>query len=183
MVVKNNADQDLTSLPIIRQKADSVIDTDNPREVVGFADYFFVAKVIKTVNTEYRHPVLVETTEGMKEVSIPYTIYEIRVLKNIKGELPIDQDIKVTKLGGLMEDNSSIMLSEVDLLPETGKTYIIAASVQPNGEILISGDNTIQAVPDKMLSSNSIDPFDTYTDFYKEEVIFQRKRYPSNFDD
>ncbi len=181
VLIQNNK-KDMASLTIIRQKADSVIDPDNPREVVGFADYYFVAKVIKTVKTDYRNSVVVETSTGRKEISIPYTIYEMSVVKNIKGALPTDHDIQVTKAGGLMKDNSAILLFEDDLMPEYDKTYIIAASVQPNGEILISGSNALQEVPGLDQSSNTEDLFGIYTAFYEEEVYFQRARYTSKYD-
>ncbi len=181
VLIQNNK-KDMASLPIIRQKADSVIDPDNPREVVGFADYYFVAKVIKTVKTDYRNSVVVETSTGRKEISMPYTIYKMSVVRNIKGALPTDHDIQVTKAGGLMKDNSAILLFEDDVMPEYDKTYIIAASVQPNGEILISGSNALQEVPGLDQSSNTEDLFGIYTAFYEEEVYFQRARYTSKYD-
>ena len=113
---------------------------------------------------------------------MPYTIYEMSVVKNIKGALPTDHDIQVTKAGGLMKDNSAILLFEDDVMPEYDKTYIIAASVQPNGEILISGSNALQEVPGLDQSSNAEDLFGIYTAFYKEEVYFQRARYTSKYD-
>ena len=66
--------------------ADFAIDMNNPYEVIGFSDYYFIAQVVKEEKVEYRDPVVVETKNGTKEVSTPYTHYTIRVIKNIKGE-------------------------------------------------------------------------------------------------
>lgn len=144
---------------------DFAVDINDPHELVGFADYYFVAEVISQINTEYRHPIILE---GGKEITSPYTKYKVKVLNNIKGELPLDEEIVVTKAGGVSEDGE-LLLYEDDALLEEGKTYIITASAQEDGSLLISGPN----------SSKEYDPKDLeqYQDIYDNEVKFDRERY------
>ena len=144
---------------------DFAVDTRDPRKLVGFADYYFVAEVISQIDTEYRDPIILENE---KEITFPYTNYKVKVLNNIKGELPLDEEIKVTKAGGVSQDGEPF-LYEGDALLDEGKTYIITASAQEDGSLLISGPN----------SSKEYDPKDIekYQDIYDNEVKFDRERY------
>lgn len=86
---------------------DFAIDTKDPRKLVGFADYYFIAEVNHQVDTEYRDPII---TEGDEEIAFPYTNYKVKVLNNIKGELPLDEEIVVTKAGEYLSiENPSFM--------------------------------------------------------------------------
>lgn len=144
---------------------DFAVDTRDPHELVGFADYYFVAEVISQIDTEYRDPIIIE---GGKEITFPYTNYKVKVLNNIKGELPLDEEIVVTKAGGVSQDGEPF-LYEGDALLEESKTYIITASAQEDGSLLISGPN----------SSKEYDPknIEKYQDIYDNEVKFDRERY------
>ena len=108
-----------------------MIDTDDKRAVVGFMDHTFAGAVEKQLRTEQRpkgdlHP-------------MPYTIYTIKVLKNIKGELSTTESITVAKYGGLMENKKVIQLSEGDALLEVGKVYIFNMYVTDDGGSIIGG--------------------------------------------
>lgn len=61
------------------------VDVDDPNETVGDADYVFLGRVDEDVDTLYKDPVTIETSDGAKEVSTPYTNYQVTVLQNIKG--------------------------------------------------------------------------------------------------
>ena len=89
--------------------ADFAIDMNNPNEVIGFSDHYFIVQVVKEEKVEYRDPVVVETKNGTKEVSTPYTHYTIRVIKNIKGELPTEENILLIKCGGRSKDGQMIL--------------------------------------------------------------------------
>lgn len=144
---------------------DFAIDTNDPHQLVGFADYYFVAEVINQVGTNHKDPIILE---GEKEMAFPYTNYKVKVLNNIKGELPLDEEIVVTKAGGVSRDGETF-LYEGDALLEEGKTYIITASVQEDGSLLISGPN----------SSKEYDPasIEKYQEVYDNEVKYDRERY------
>ncbi|MED4343888.1 MULTISPECIES: hypothetical protein [Heyndrickxia] len=59
---------------------------DNPEETVGDADYVFLARVDEKTGTEYKNTTQIETEDGTKEISTPYTNYKVTVLENMKGE-------------------------------------------------------------------------------------------------
>ncbi|MED4967122.1 hypothetical protein P9759_09090 [Heyndrickxia coagulans] len=54
---------------------------DNPEETVGDADYVFLARVDEKTGTEYKNTTQIETEDGTKEISTPYTNYKVTVLE------------------------------------------------------------------------------------------------------
>lgn len=130
-------------IPTYAIKADYVIDVDNPREVIGEADYVFVAQVKSNDGTEYQDRVPIENKNGKIEyVGDAYTNYSVHVIKNIKNELILDSNVKIQKMGGLREDGSAYDVFESDKLPEVDKYYIFIANTQEDGTLLISGANS-----------------------------------------
>jgi hypothetical protein len=100
--------------PEIRyMSASYVINVNHLTEVVGFCDYVFVGYVKGMTGTRY-------------DDSIPHTCYDVTVLNNIKGDLPLDTAVKVQKTGGLTKDSSQCFLMKGDSLPKTGGYYIFA---------------------------------------------------------
>ena len=150
-------------------QADYAINTDDPREQVGFADYYFVAKINQEIGTEYRHKVTIETENGFKTIGEPYTSYEVLVTENIKGELPTDTSINVTKSGGISEDGRFKIIYENDSLFEVGATYIIAATAQDDGTLLVSGPHSSE----KIDTTRSLNEYKLH---YDNEIIYDRQR-------
>lgn len=167
---------DAENLPISYLHADFLVDTDNPREVVGAADYYFVAKIDQVVGTTYKNPVTIETENGHKEVADPYTNYKITVTENIKGNLNTDSPIEIVKAGGIAQDKKSILLYENDTLLEVGQSYIITAFAQHDGSLLIAGPNSSERITSAKMSKND------YKQYYEEEVEVTRERYSSKYD-
>jgi len=96
--------------PVVRTiDTDSVIDTSDPRKVVGFSDNVFLGKVVKKIST--------------KNLShYPETQFEVQVLDNIKGE--VKGAIKVNQAGGLEGDELFLMEGDKQLIE--GNTYLFA---------------------------------------------------------
>ena len=110
------------------------IDYSDLNAVVGDADYVFVGTVASEEGTVYKNAVTVETDDGKtREVSSPYTNYNVNVTKNIKGNLVTDTAIPIQKSGGLSEDGSQYFVYEGDELPVVGNEYIFFAYAQPAG--------------------------------------------------
>lgn len=164
------------NLPVEHLHADFAIDVNNPYEVVGFADYYFIATVDEVVGTSYRNEVTLETEDGgERKVSTPYTEYSVDVLRNIKGELPEDEPILLTKVGGVSKDGKSVVVYEEDMMLEPGKTYVMTACVQQDGTLLVSGPNSCEVVENDV---NTIDSeVDEYSDYYANEVTYDRDRF------
>jgi hypothetical protein len=118
-------------------KADFAYDVDKPNEVIGDADYTFVAYVNELSSTTHR---FVDGAKG-KKFDRPCTNYTITILENIKGNLRINKPIPIQKFGGLREDGK-ILLHENDCLPEKNKIYIFMAYAQKDGSLLVSGPNS-----------------------------------------
>ena len=164
------------NLPVEYLYADFAIDTNNPYEVVGFADYYFIATVDEVVGTSYRNEVTLETEDGgQRKVSTPYTEYSVDVLRNIKGTLPEDESILLTKVGGVSRDEKSVVVYENDMMLEPGKTYAMTACVQQNGTLLVSGPNSCEIVENDVNTIDSDE--DGYGDYYANEVTYDRERF------
>jgi len=155
--------------------------------VVGDADYVFVGRVDKQVNTEYKHAVKIETENGTREVARPYTNYSITVLENIKGELEKGVPNPVQKSGGLNQDGKSITLYENDHLPQIDGIYIFIAYAQKDGSLLVSGPNS--NIPVKLGGNvngkaglSETKEYQNYVSAYKNEKSTSRPRFVSVYD-
>ena len=113
-------------------------NVNNLNNIVADADYVFVAKVNRKLNTVYKYSTKVED----EWISSPYTYYSLKVLKNIKGDLFTNKNIRVLKSGGKGKNSQVNYVYENDILPLSGQTYIFAAYVQQDGSLLVSGANS-----------------------------------------
>lgn len=74
-------------------------DTSTPEKAIECNDYVFVAKINKLLRTEYRNHGEIKTGLFRKETeSTPFTIYELEVLENIKGELDTTKPIELAQM-------------------------------------------------------------------------------------
>ena len=62
-----------SKLPVNNVSASFSIDVNDLNQIVGDADYVFVAEVVDNIETIYKNKVNIETEAGLKEVSDPYT--------------------------------------------------------------------------------------------------------------
>lgn len=177
-----NTSINTNNLPINYLHGDFLINTNDPTEVVGSADYVFTAKIEKVVNTEYRHAVVKETENGNKEISEPYTNYKITVIDNIKGKLKKNEIIDITKDGGISKEQDSIIIYENDTLPEVGKYYILTAYAQEDGRLLIAGPNS-NILLDAQNKSEIVSSkeYKNYKKYYDNEKKISRERFKSKY--
>ncbi len=193
---EKNVSSDKGDLKVIQMDGSFAIDVNDPKETVGDADYVFLGRVVQDVNTVYKNPVTIETSDGAKEVSTPYTNYKVTVLKNIKGDLITDTSMPIQKAGGINKDGSSVVLYEDDDLPEVGKSYVFLAYAQDDGSLLVSGPNSSiyvegvnQDVTSKKIAKNtaslnegSLDLISEYENAYENEIATDRDRSVAAFD-
>ncbi|WP_048602037.1 hypothetical protein [Rubeoparvulum massiliense] len=176
----SNNDVSTSELPVLNMAGSFSIDVHDLTQIVGDADYVFVAKVLDEVETLYKDTVTIETSQGPKEVSDPYTKYKITVVDNIKGNIKKNTEFEILKAGGISEDHKSIVLYEEDQLFQTGKYYIMAAYAQPDGSLLVSGPNSSLALnetsKDKIVSSEE---YKEYKKALENEFKSDRKRFKS----
>ncbi|MFJ7467253.1 cell surface protein [Peribacillus frigoritolerans] len=188
--------EDKKNLKVIQMDGTFAVDVDDPNETVGDADYVFIGRVDEDVDTLYKDPVTIKTSDGTKEVSTPYTNYQVTVLQNIKGDLVTDTSIPIQKAGGINEDGSSVVLYEDDALPEEGQSYVFLAYAQDDGSLLVSGPNSNEYVEgikqdvtsEKMekgkasLNEKATEVVSEYENAYENEISTDRDRSESEFD-
>lgn len=139
---------------ITTMETNTVIDINNPREVVGFSDNVFLGKVIKQVGTKSLN-------------AYPETQFDVEVLDNIKGEL--NGTIKVNQQGGY--DGEYLFLMEDDKLLLEGQTYLFATRYLKEENwytvIPVGGDIPFDSEEEKK------ELIEKYKKAYKEEIPFK----------
>lgn len=118
-------------------------DTSNKELAVQMSDYIFVAKINSILKTDYRNPIETETSNNQKIIiKTPYTIYEITVLENLKGNLIKNTPIEFVQYGGINEDGKSYTLLDNTPLLNVGEYYLLLVETLPvTKEIEISDKN------------------------------------------
>ncbi|UTH16250.1 hypothetical protein [Macrococcus epidermidis] len=131
---------------IIYSRVDYGIDVNNPREVVKHADYVFAATVMGKNKTRYENESM--NFDGSKFAEA-YSSYDIAILSNIKGKLPLNKRMTIEKMGGIRKDHSAYDIPEGDIIPKKNKSYIFIAYRQPDDKLLVSGANSTIALEEK----------------------------------
>lgn len=184
--LSQNSTRTLNGLPVYENSGIMAYNMSNINEAVGAVEYVFIAKINNIDRTEYRNNVEVEENSfGIlkKEITDPYTIYNVEVIENIKGDLIIGKNIELTQNGGLNKDQKSYSFFDGGSLLEEGQYYVILAFVPfPNGELLIHNkytyekininvniDNKIDTISYNNL--NEIDIVTKYKDAYENEIV------------
>lgn len=149
-----------------------VVDVTNPYEYAGIVDYVFVGTV------EDRDAVI---PNERTEYEQSFSKYQIRVDKNLKGELA--ESIVCSKMGGLNKDGTMLLVAaetprgELILdsgLPQVGKQYVFMAYGQPNGSLTLSEIFDNRKYDEDLLEE--------YLDYVENEIPFDRERFVSEYD-
>lgn len=140
-------------------------------KIYGFCDHVVVVKIESEGGTTYKN---VTDMGNGKKFGIPYTSYKVKVVKNLKGELPTNKNIDVKKAGGLSYDKDKYFVDEDDQLPEEGKYYVMAFCVQSDGSLLSSGSSTTLPIKRTLFSFDGIEK---YQDACDNSVTYYRERY------
>ena len=166
-------------------------DTSIPEQAVGISDYVFVAKVNGIARTDYIDTGTVElSTTGNKKIESPYTVYNIEVVKNIKGELLTSIPIEYMQYGGVSEDGKGYTYIPETGFLETGKYYILLVNTfrEDGGTLETSDKNRIILLEDVENDEDveNSELVKKYEEAYKNEVIpedFEEEdRYISKYD-
>jgi hypothetical protein len=178
---------DVTNIDTKYVSASYAVDMNNPEEVIGICSNVFIGYVEDMTDTYYIS-------------NFPYTRYNVKVINNIKGELPLDTTVLVNKEGGVLEDLSCYILFENDFLPEEGEYYVFNVRERSeDASFTASGINTAVLVNDIDMqnltddisnNSNSLnlkednviselensDIYQKYVDAYKNQKVFDPKK-------
>ena len=116
-------------LPIHYTTASYAYIYGTPDEAIECTDYTFIGRVDSIDRTEYRNPVEVETVaDGSQKMTLynPYTIYNVTVIENIKGDLIKTRLIEVEQFGGLDKSGKTYTFEESKGLLNIGECYIMS---------------------------------------------------------
>lgn len=155
----------------------NVINIENPKEVVGYGDYVFVARIDEEIKNVHRS---VEERDN----GIPMTTYSITVIDNLKGKIKKNTPIKFSKIGGISSSSNMLTLLEGDTMLEEGKYYILVAAGSHDGSIIQAAATA--AIKLDVTSKEEIVSSQAYKDYkkyIKEEVKYQRTRYKSKYEE
>ena len=174
--------ENFAELSKYQQEACYAFDPDDKSLMSGFSDDTVVAYVNEVEGTSYQN---VRMDEGVLK-GTPYTCYEIKVLKNIKGNLRCDQTIPVFQYGGVTIDGQRIEYI-TDLL-EKDKYYVFYLSVENDANLylnrayVIPCEGSAEAFQTQIEDTNGI-LSDFYNAFINENTEFAPKtRYKSPYD-
>lgn len=155
----------------------NVINIENPMEVVGYGDYVFVARIDEEIKNVHRS---VEEPDN----GIPMTTYSITVIDNLKGKIKKNTPIKFSKIGGFSSSSNMLTLLEGDTMLEEDKYYIIVAAGSHDGSIIQAASTA--AIKLDVTSEEEIVSSQAYKDYEKyieEEVMYQRPRFKSTYEE
>lgn len=114
-------------------RASFVYGESTIENVTGNAKYVFVGQVIKYSATITNTP-----------NKIPRTVYSVKVIENLKGEINTAEEINVTKGGGLSENYKKVVLFEDDFMPLENEYYIFSCNKNDNNYFCQGALSTIK---------------------------------------
>lgn len=149
--------------------------TATPEQAIGVSDYAFVGKVNKVLRTEYLNPVEVEFMLFFKRTQTdPYTVYDVSVLENIKGNLDTSNSVEFMHYGGITENNKSYSFSsDMMKLLDEGEYYIFMPGVWGinDGGILETTDNNRIIKLKDYVPGELSDTVERYKTAYENEIV------------
>lgn len=157
--------------PIEKVACSSSFNKEDLESIYGFSDYVTVVKINKEEAIHYEN---VTNMGAGEKFGIPYTDYSITVKENLKGSLPDDAPIIVTKAGGLSKDKKTYYVDEGDILLEEGECYIMAFCVQEDGSLLASGVGSAKSIKYGYPWYNDVEK---YRKICENSANIHRKRY------
>ena len=119
-------------LPVYMQDAAYAFDPDDKYLMSGFSDYIVIAYLNEIKGTVYQNVRMDE--RDLK--GTPYTCYEMRIVRNIKGSLRTDCDIPVLQYGGVTIDGKSIEC--ITGLLDDNKSYVLYLSSAADENIYLN---------------------------------------------
>ncbi|MDR2525119.1 MAG: hypothetical protein LBC83_02830 [Oscillospiraceae bacterium] len=187
----------ITLAPAVRSY---VININNAEEVAGFVDYVFVGRVEKQMDARYEDVFERESEDGEKTlVGAPYTLYEVTVLENLKGNLKVNEPIRIEKEGGISMDGKFLSVAEGDSLPEEGSLFVFAVSAGADGSLLANHNYKLmktkltekaigkmqpeqlqKAMQAELEEAEAQADYKRFAEACKNEVPFARERYTAS---
>ena len=136
-------------LPVSYSFGCYVYDTSTPNKAVAVSKYVFIAKINNILRTDYFNPTEVKKFIFKKTIYHPYTVYDVDVIYNLKGELV--NNVELTHFGGINKDKKSYTfdasINGFNFI-NSGEYYIVLASTfYYNDSLIITGSNEDSLIP------------------------------------
>lgn len=164
-------------LPIQYVSGMNVINIKNPKEVVGYGDYVFVARVDDKIKS-------VHSSAEDLDPGIPMTTYSITVIDNLKGKIKKNTPINFSKIGGVSSSSNVLTLLEGDEMLEEDKYYILVAAGNQDGSMVQAAATAavmLDVTNEEEIVSSQI--YKDYEKYIEEEVEYSRPRYKSMYEE
>lgn len=123
-------------------EVDYIYDTSSREETAGMSDYVFVGSGVLRTGYSYT----------ADQAGLPYTVYTVDVVQNIKGTLPTDTPVTVKAAGGVNRTKTAlVVVNDEYFIPEEGKKYIFAAGVDRDGTLVVRSGGTVPCDTDGVI--------------------------------
>ena len=148
-------------------------DVSDPYVYVGIVDYVFVGTVEQIDR--------IILPDKLKQHEDSYSIYQIRVDQNLKGNL--QAHVVCSKLGGLRSDGTMLLIAAEmpdgsmipdTGLPKTGEQYIFLAYAQHDGSLTLSEIFDNRTCNEALVAE--------YKDYVDHAIPYERERFISDYD-
>jgi len=144
---------------VIRSAASYVVDVADAKQLVGWADNVFVGRVAGSAGTIYAASAL------------PWNIYQVKVLENIKGDLP--ESVRVGQEGGFSIEQNAMLLMDNDKLLAPGKEYLFVTKADSRGwHTLVPGYGDIPIGASRQRRAIT----DKFKEAYAKEIPYDPKQ-------
>ena len=160
-----------------------MIEISDLRQRVATVSYVFVGYVEATydMNTTRLYRKFPKSTR--EEHITAATEIKVKILKNIKGNMPTKEPISIYNDLGVSSDLSSVWTSD-NIMPEKGKYYIFSAVATEDGELWVCEAYTTMPLEDGIADKN-LEESKIYKEFikaYEEQALPEiRKEHYENF--
>lgn len=171
-------------LPRTEPYVSYALNFSDPKILTDYYPYIFVAKVNNINHIEYRNPIKVElepTGLLTKTIYEPYTIYDITVFNNLKGEIITNHNIRLEQYGGVSQDNKFLTFigKNMSFLKENHYYIFFCYSPEDTDELAIfSSYNVVElgtlsdeTIRNEVFEILEIQDFNTIKNLYKEKDI------------
>ena len=173
---------DYAALPVDVQDAVYAFDPDDLFALSGFSDHIAVAYVREVKGTVYQN---VRMDEGTLK-GTPYTSYEVRILKNIKGALKTDVTVPLLQYGGVTIDGARV--AYISALLEQNRSYVLYLTSEPDGNLYVTRGFAVPGGNTEEGCRALLDGKDGFFEPYYNAFLNENKdlapavRYPTPYD-
>lgn len=147
-------------IQIIESHGDPIADFTDKRNLVGTADFVFLAEVRQ----------FLDQTEDLK----PISTFEVEILANIKGELK-ERIVKVRQYGGYIDESGEKLLRiyENDPLIQPNQKYVFSSIQQKDGSLLLIPGYGSELVEN---GDREKELLSAYSDAFNNQVVPELKK-------